>query len=122
MRFINMRSVAIRRSVQEFRNLSKVKATLKTRLERPQTNSDLAARATLDEEIMGYDTFDNAHLSLDPPPVFTANYSEAQTAIDSTSMQVQHDKCRKTERPWQHRTSLLCFSSPQGCSLIEWVR
>lgn len=80
MRFINVRSVATRRSVQEFRNLSKVKATLKPRLEGPQTNNGLAARAALDEEDMGYDTFDSAHSSLDPPPVFTTNYFEAQIA------------------------------------------
>jgi hypothetical protein len=115
MRFINVRSVATRRSVQEFRNLSKVKATLKPRLEGPQTNNGLAARAALDEEDMGYDTFDSAHSSLDPPPVFTTNYFEAQMAVESMSMQVQHDRCQKTERPWQHRIFLLCFSSRQGC-------
>jgi len=77
MRFLNMRSVATRRSVQELRNLSKVKATLKPRLEGPQTKNDLAARETLDEEDMGYDPLDSADSSLDPPPVFTTNYSEA---------------------------------------------
>jgi len=77
MRFLNMRSVATRRSVQEFRNLSKVQVTLKPRLEGPQTKNDLAARETLDEEDMGYDTLDSADPSLDPPHVFTTNYSEA---------------------------------------------
>jgi len=77
MRFLNMRSVATRRSVQEFRNLSKVQVTLKPRLEGPQIKNDLAARETLDEEDMGYDTLDSADPSLDPPHVFTTNYSEA---------------------------------------------
>lgn len=72
-----MRSVATRRSVQEFRNLPKVKVTLKPRLEGPQTKNDLVARETLDEEDMVYNTLDSADSSIDPPPVFTTIYSEA---------------------------------------------
>lgn len=51
------------------------------RLEGPQNNNSLAARATPDEEDMDYDTFGSPHLPPDPPSISTTDYSEAQIAM-----------------------------------------